>query len=607
MTSKATGLLLERIGEEIAAELCEAVYIVCDTFDVEALKAIDHRVTLAGTPTKSIAYCIGVMATSIVLVGAVDPGLHNLLADQLPEARVWVLQSVASPALALGHRTDTEYDLDTIAAKRATWATIVADVREATAPTADDNEPREPFPVSSFPRALREMAEQGAAAQGVDVGFWAVPLLGIMAGCIGATRRIALKADWSEPAIVWPVVIAPSGTGKSVGLRELERPLRDHDYHLHEQNQVTQQAYAADVDQWKAASADARGAKPEPPKMLAALLGDATLEAVIARHSDNPRGLAVVVDELAGFVRNFDRYRQGGGDLQQWLSIYDGSAILCDRKGSANGAPRISIRRSAVSIVGTIQPAIARHYLGSAEKRESGLCGRMLLAEPPVTAAQWTDRSIPDGVRNDYGRVLRSLLDLPFGDDGEPVCLRCSPDALAVFVEYHDQNGRACAVAAHDGDGDIAAALAKLRGAAARIALVLALARAAEDAVAALAFEIDEASMRAGIAIARWFEAEARRIYAKWATAAANDTVTRERGSLTSLADRLYGILGKGEHSTDELHQATGRRVPTEHMQAALVILKLTGKAESEKRTNPRGGRPKEVWRRIVKREGVSS
>ena len=44
---------------------------------------------------------------------------------ELPDLRIRVLPSVESPALALGHRWDTDYtDFATVEKKRATWLAI---------------------------------------------------------------------------------------------------------------------------------------------------------------------------------------------------------------------------------------------------------------------------------------------------------------------------------------------------------------------------------------------------------------------------------------------------------------------------------------------------
>ncbi|MCL2305020.1 MAG: YfjI family protein [Planctomycetaceae bacterium] len=42
--------------------------------------------------------------------------------------------------------------------------------------------------------------------------------MGIVASVIGAAWWIELKTGWREPAIIWAVTVATSGSGKSPGL-----------------------------------------------------------------------------------------------------------------------------------------------------------------------------------------------------------------------------------------------------------------------------------------------------------------------------------------------------------------------------------------------------
>ena len=113
------------IAAELAAELVDAVYVVVDLFDVEALTAVGLRAVLSAPPAAMLGFIVGVEATHAVLVGAVDPRLADWLGIEAPHVRVRVLRSVQSAAMALGHRTDTDYaDLATVDAKRDTWLAI---------------------------------------------------------------------------------------------------------------------------------------------------------------------------------------------------------------------------------------------------------------------------------------------------------------------------------------------------------------------------------------------------------------------------------------------------------------------------------------------------
>ncbi len=462
--------------------------------------------------------------------------------------------------------------------------------QEATAePTAEAAPEWRPFPLSALPRACRTMVELGADAQQVDPAFWAVPALPILAGCVGNSRVVELKPGWTEPAVLWGATIAPSGSGKSPGLRELLRPVREHDRKLHEKTERRLADYERELAAWQALKPADRADQQKPlvPPMLASVVEDVTTEGLAMRSRDNPRGLLLAVDELGGWLRGFDKYRSGGGDEQRWLSIHAAESIKIDRKGAPGGHPsRIFVPRAAVSIIGTIQPGIARRCLG-AQQRESGLAARLLVAAPPTKPAEWTDRTIPERVRDDWRRVVESLLDLRH-DDAEARRLYLTPDARRLFVEFHDKNARECFDAGKNGDADLAAALAKLRGMAPRAALVVALAAAADTGTAETVDAIDAPAMAAGIELAEWFAHEARRIYWQWGQ---EERESIDEAQANRIRDRVRAALEEGEKSLDELRNVFARNVPAAAIKAALRSLNAICKKVQT------GGRPREVWR----------
>ena len=451
---------------------------------------------------------------------------------------------------------------------------------------ATDEEATSPFPLSALPQFCREMVVSGARAQGVDPAFYAVPMLAILGGCVGNSRRVEIKRGWSEPAVIWTALVAPSGSGKSPPQRELLRPVQKRDYELYQQVVEKQRDYEAAMLRYKKDSGDP---PPEPPPMLAAIVDDATLEALAARLEHNPRGLLLANDELAGFLKSFNKYR-AGDDQEKWLRIHGADMIKIDRKGGLGKGPkRIYVRHAAVSVVGTIQPKIAAKYL-SGEKRESGLTARLLVAAPPTRPVKWTDKTIPAEAQKNWRKITESLLDLTFDPEKGPKLLPLDESAQQLFIEFHDANVVATYAEGQSGDGDIAAALAKLRGYAARFALLIELARATEDGTAVLVESIGAKSMRAGILVVEWFEGEIRRLYAQWSRA----TPEAEQ----KLDERVHGLLKNGPLSEGEIRGRLHRNLPSAEVYASLKRLEAKGMVRflGKQPSGPVGGRPREVW-----------
>ena len=87
--------------------------------------------------------------------------------------------------------------------------------------------PPEPFPVEALPDPVGPYAREASEAIGCDVSFVALPLLASLASAIGNVRRIRLKADWTEPSILWTAVVADSGQHKSPALEKATAMLKE--------------------------------------------------------------------------------------------------------------------------------------------------------------------------------------------------------------------------------------------------------------------------------------------------------------------------------------------------------------------------------------------
>ena len=140
---------------------------------------------------------------------------------------------------------------------------------------------------------------------------------------------------------------------------------------------------------------------------------------------------------------------------------------------------------------------------------------------------------------------------------------------------------------------ELAAAIAKLRGIAARFALVFALCDAVECGTADTLSIVDEGAMRSAIDLARWFEHEIRRLYATWAGArmAGNTRVQAK------LDERIMKLLEAGPLSRETVRVRLGGRVSAEVLSNTRDRLVALGSICVEKLETP--GRSAELWQSI--------
>ncbi len=369
------------------------------------------------------------------------------------------------------------------------------------------------FPLDLLPRTLARFTTETALALGCDPAFVALPALCATAAAIGTTRTVALKESWREPAVLWGAVVARSGTLKSPALDAALAPLRESQAAALREHAAALEAHAAallryerDVAVWrKSKGASEPPTKPKAPAAQRLVTADVTIEALAPILSENPRGVLLARDELAGWLGSFGQYKAGrGADAQAWLELWRAGTLIVDRKSVE---PRtMYVARAAAGVTGTVQPGILAGAL-TAEHFASGLAARLLLVNPPERPKRWSERVPERAAVAEYGYMLRELgaLEHEAGEHGpEPVALPLAPEAREPWQIWYDRHAARIADAADDTE---AAALAKMEAYAARFALIFAL---AENAGVA---EVSRDALERGCALADWFAAETLRVY----------------------------------------------------------------------------------------------
>lgn len=373
-----------------------------------------------------------------------------------------------------------------------------------------------PFPVAALPPPLCTLVTEAAASLRVDAGMLGAPMLAVLAAAIGNSRRLLVKPDWTEPAVVWVAVVTESGSAKTPSLWAVAAPLREWQARalkahakVWAEHEAAELCWQRDVAAFKKGAAGGDPpAKPTPPTAERVLIDDATLEATVSLLAANPRGMLLLKDELDGWVSSMDAYRAGrGGDASRWLEMANAGPVTVDRKG---GGVQF-VPRAAVSLTGCVQPDVVRETFTS-KHRSSGLCARMLWAFPPFKVRKFSRETVDPFTRNLYGAVVSGLLALPMGTDDEgepcPVNVPLAADALDLYVRWHDEHADAIGAAS----GDLRAAMVKLTAYALRFALILHLAKVAAGLPGCSEAEVDADSMERALTLTRWFLSETERV-----------------------------------------------------------------------------------------------
>jgi hypothetical protein len=150
------------------------------------------------------------------------------------------------------------------------------------------------------------------------------------------------------------------------------------------------------------------------------------------------RGLALIRDELSGWLANMSRYNKKGSDRQFWLECHSGGHYRIDRVLRG----RQIIPDVFCGIAGGIQPKVARRAFSEAlDGVDDGLFERFGLAcyPDPIPWAGIRDIAIEPG-RDHRRAVTDAVIRLAELDCSRDQPLRFDPAAQAAFYAWYDRH-----------------------------------------------------------------------------------------------------------------------------------------------------------------------
>ena len=467
-------------------------------------------------------------------------------------------------------------------------------------PRPDGNRHRErtePFPLDVLPAPVVTMVEAIATSRSISADVPAALSLAACASAIGLSR-IAYDdfADWTEPPIIWLVIVIRSGSRKTIVIDDLFAPHKERQQEAAESFDGKLAEYGQEVENWKQRKRRNKSLEAEPkptePRPEHIYTSDPTPEALVEILKITERGVLLLVDELAHFFGGFGAYSgKAERDRSFYLALFRGIQFKSDRKGSGS----TFVSKAAASIVGGVQPLILAKCF-DAESYASGLVSRFLLVDAPPQVKEYRRGPTPSEKAR-YAEFVNKLFDLkmePYSRaDGEigyrPQHVPLSEEArelLRGFVpDWSEQSLLE--------SSDVEAAMSKLEGYAIRFALVLRVCREATG-TARPEDPISRQDLENGIRLARWFRDRARRIYDDLKA----DEAATSRSTLLARAEVIRKRFGGGV--TVREWQKLNTRRSTEKAKAELDELVAAEMAVwRERPSGPEGGRPTEECRLV--------
>lgn len=356
------------------------------------------------------------------------------------------------------------------------------------------------FPLEVFPQTMQSVILDMARYENYKAEFIATAMLSAVSAALGGTYRIRIKGEWQSNAALYIILVGRPGLGKTPPLEAAYRPIRKHDYALFK-------AYESELETWKAAGESGR-----KPVLRRTVVSDFTPESLLLTHNNNPRSVAILVDEIMGMFNSANRYTNGQL-IEQLLTAWSGGALDVTRVSST--IP-IHIEQPCINIVGTTQTKRV-HELLTKGFEDNGLLDRFLFVLPKSwKMSKWTDwddggvdRAALPAAR--WEQILSKVLALDY-DIGEeermPHVLSMDREAKEYFYSWW--NRKVERINLIEDDAEVDSREMKHPAQVARLALLMQVLRYASGE--GNLQSVDTASVKAAIRLNGYFEDSYRRI-----------------------------------------------------------------------------------------------
>lgn len=239
------------------------------------------------------------------------------------------------------------------------------------------------FPIDIFPKEIQFYLTECATKLDSNIDFMGVSMLWLISVCIGNSFEIEVKRGWIENGVLWVAVVGKAGIGKTPSINNVIFPLM-------KSNSKEIKRYIQENEKfnhYQSLSKKEKEDYPEvfEPKKTQFIANDITLEALVDLHQESDNAVGVFKDELAGWLKDMNKYR-AGSDLEFWLSCWSGKSVSMNRKTAKSSF----VEKPFIPVLGGIQPSIFTSF-STEENKENGFMDRMLLCFPEASVDVYND------------------------------------------------------------------------------------------------------------------------------------------------------------------------------------------------------------------------
>ncbi|MBP3829629.1 MAG: DUF3987 domain-containing protein [Bacteroidaceae bacterium] len=222
------------------------------------------------------------------------------------------------------------------------------------------------FPLDLCGEFAESIAKSVAKAYNVSTDMVLAAMFAAIGTAVGDKIKVR-HGNYTNSLALWWCMIAPSGYGKTEPTKKILQP-------LHDINKAMVAKTSSALAEWKF-----NKQQGERPRKSQIIVSDTTPEALSELLSDNPAGLLVYRDELAGFFNDIGRYNNSG-EVENYLSMWSGQGFSVNRKTQ----DPLFVDAPVLGILGGMQPARLADAFSSRGMMDNGFFARWCFVYPDV-------------------------------------------------------------------------------------------------------------------------------------------------------------------------------------------------------------------------------
>lgn len=286
------------------------------------------------------------------------------------------------------------------------------------------------FPIEIYPKAIQEIIIETNNKHLFPIDYLGSGILSAASTSIGKSYKVNIKHGWDEKSNIFMVIVGQPGDAKTQALKFCYNPIqiKESQFFIDYENQFAE--YERSVSE-----NSENKFKIKKPFLNKFLISDFTPEALIQTHSNNRRGICIYVDELNGWLKNFNRYNNSG-EAETYLSLWSGTQISTDRASGKS----LRLDDPCLSVIGSTQISVLKEF-GKDGRATNGFVDRLLFVFPSEKKIlRWNIKSVNKDLFNNYTILIHNLMEI--GDEDANVSIVIPIESNAKEYLFQWQNSR---------------------------------------------------------------------------------------------------------------------------------------------------------------------